>query len=468
MNIYVRIEVLSRELQGRLLLALVAAERGHRVLIGKHNRARVIGGSGTPGYPPGLFHDKSLGHSDPKTEMKKVLMTRGWALTAQDEEHGLVTERFGEDMLDRFPREGFDYNHLLFAWGDFDGSALHSLLPSLEDRIPITGSPRVDFWRRDLADAHDATAVLRVTGGKRFILINPIGGWDPGGPEAVFGIDGSEADVSRIEGLAANLRLMSAFIQAADNLAAADPSRMVVIRPHPAAPLDVWLKAADRCRENVVVSREARLTPWIQRADAVVTNGSTVAFEALLLGTPHITFAPDGHFAYDAVTRRIGKSVTSASELINLMETVSHTTERARWYDDSMKAIVHNRFAALSGPLAADRIVDSWESLGRGLGLEAAPSWSRKPHLLPKRRTRTAFRSLPLEPASRTTSVGEEPTPPPRWVAPRESYREKFPALRPEEIHQLHAGLRAATGRFADIRIEFQHDRLLLVTRNNG
>ena len=34
MNIYIKIEVKNREFEGRLLLALAAAERGHTVILG--------------------------------------------------------------------------------------------------------------------------------------------------------------------------------------------------------------------------------------------------------------------------------------------------------------------------------------------------------------------------------------------------------------------------------------------------
>lgn len=475
MNIYIRIEVLSRELQGRLLLALAAAERGHRVVVGKHNAARVLGTGGLSGYPPGLFHDKSLGHDDPKTEMKKILIARGWGVTAQDEEHGLVTEVFGEDILDRFPEEGFDYNHLLFGWGGFDCEALHNLRPDRRSQILQTGSPRVDLWRQDLADAHDQEQVDSVTEGRPFVLMNPIGGWNPGEPESVFGIDGTSMDEERIGRLSERLLLMSRFVAAADALARAHPDLLIVLRPHPGAPLDIWTKAADRCNANVVVSREARLTPWLHRAEAVVTNGSTVAFEAVLVGIPHITYAPDGHFEFDAVTHRLGRTAESVEELSLAIEDARNRSAREQWYSSPMRDIVRNRFAALEGRLAADRILDEWEELGGRLGLSSVDPWSAQVLTRPGRSTAGSIRRLAqrLRTSSELRSapeVAEEPKRASserrsRWTAPRETYQEKFPPLDAEDVRRFHNGLIRATGRFSDVGIEFQHDRLMLVTR---
>lgn len=476
-NIYIRIEVLSRELQGRLLLALVAAERGHRVVLGKHNAGRVLGNEDSPGYPPGLFHDKSLGYDDPKTEMKKTLIARGWGITAQDEEHGLVTEVFGENMLDRFLDEGFDYNHLLFAWGDFDSEALHLLRSSRRDQIVRTGSPRADLWRPDMAAVHGREQVHEVTAGRPFVLINPIGGWNPGAPERVFGLDGTPADEERIASLSRSLRLMSRFVAAADALAREHPDLLIILRPHPGAELDVWVKAADRCHEHVIVSREARLTPWLQEAIAVVTNGSTVAFEALLAGTPLITFAPDGELAYDAVTHRIGRIATDLDQLSRAIEDASEKTTREQWFSTQMVDAVRHRFAALDGRLAADRIVDEWDRLDERLDLASAEPWTAR---VLERRTGTGGRRLRtlLKRARATSAEPEAPEPvrddqtpsakpKPRWIAPRETFQEKFPPFDPEDIRRFHQGLSRATGRFSNVRIELQHDRLLLVTRED-
>ena len=475
MNIYIRIEVLSRELQGRLLLALVAAERGHRVVIGKHNAARILGTEGFPGYPPGLFHDKSLGYDDPKTDMKKALMARGWGLTAQDEEHGLVTEVFGEGILDRFPDEGFEYNHLLFAWGDFDSVALHSLRPERRDQILATGSPRVDLWRRDLADVHGREQVHQVTAGRPFVLINPIGGWTPGEPENVFGLDGTSGDEDRIRRLSQRLTLMSRFVAAADALAREHPELLFVLRPHPGAPLDIWAKAADRCGQNVIVSREARLTPWLHEARAVVTNGSTVAFEALLVGTPHITFAPDGHLEYSAVTHRLGRLARDTDELSEAIRDASDEAARRDWFDSQMIEAVQHRFAALDGRLAADRIVDEWERLDERLGLSSAEPWNQR--VLAARRSpsvhsfRASINRLRATSTRGTARESEEDTdssptqPVSRWTHRRAAFHEKFPALDMDDILAFHGGLTRATGRFSNVRLQLQHDRLLLVTR---
>ena len=58
MNIYLPIEVKVRELEGKTLLALTAAERGHTVIIGEKKDTINLAKKGI--LPPGIVHDKSL------------------------------------------------------------------------------------------------------------------------------------------------------------------------------------------------------------------------------------------------------------------------------------------------------------------------------------------------------------------------------------------------------------------------
>ena len=62
MNIYIPIEVKIRELEGRTLLALAAAERGHQVILGSKMDALIPAVDGH--LPPGIVHMKSLTPSD--------------------------------------------------------------------------------------------------------------------------------------------------------------------------------------------------------------------------------------------------------------------------------------------------------------------------------------------------------------------------------------------------------------------
>ena len=58
MNIYIHVESLSRELDSKLLLAILAATRGHHVLVS--NLGGITRGISSGILSPGIFHTKSL------------------------------------------------------------------------------------------------------------------------------------------------------------------------------------------------------------------------------------------------------------------------------------------------------------------------------------------------------------------------------------------------------------------------
>ena len=75
MNIYVPVEVKVRDLEGRILLALAAAERGHTVVVG--GKEDTLGLAQRGMLKPGIVHDKSLTPSSVKLETLRELNAGG-------------------------------------------------------------------------------------------------------------------------------------------------------------------------------------------------------------------------------------------------------------------------------------------------------------------------------------------------------------------------------------------------------
>ena len=87
MNIYIDVEISSRELDSSLLLAILAASKGHKVLISR--LSEIILGFKSGILAPGIFHTKSLTPSRDKTARHKLLIDKGFGITSIDEEGAL-------------------------------------------------------------------------------------------------------------------------------------------------------------------------------------------------------------------------------------------------------------------------------------------------------------------------------------------------------------------------------------------
>ena len=70
MNIYLHIEVSARELDSKLLLGVIAASKGHEVLIS--DISEIERGIRIGILNPGIFHTKSLTPSQNKISFHKV------------------------------------------------------------------------------------------------------------------------------------------------------------------------------------------------------------------------------------------------------------------------------------------------------------------------------------------------------------------------------------------------------------
>ena len=84
MNIYIDVEISSRELDAKLLLAVLAASKGHKVLVS--HLTEIMIGIKSGSLAPGIFHTTSLAPSSEKIRRHKLITQKGFVITSFDEE----------------------------------------------------------------------------------------------------------------------------------------------------------------------------------------------------------------------------------------------------------------------------------------------------------------------------------------------------------------------------------------------
>ena len=150
MNIYLHVEISARELDSKLLLATLAAAKGHEVLVS--NLSEILNGFKLGVLKPGIYHTKSLTPSKMKIDRHQNIVNLNCKITSIDEENGL-----GKRSDDKFERKRYSditlsQSSAVFGWGDDDVETLKKIFPDHSQKIYKTGSPRVDLWRSDLSD----------------------------------------------------------------------------------------------------------------------------------------------------------------------------------------------------------------------------------------------------------------------------------------------------------------------------
>lgn len=351
-DILLPVETVSRELDGKLLLALFAAEAGFRAHVGGMNRIAEAG------FPPSIYIAKSVRFA----KQVRLMSQLGHRIAAWDEE-GLV--RFRDDIhQSRIEPEAFSIPSVLFSWGPSNSAVWRS--HQFYRGVPIvdSGNPRFDLLRPELRGLHaPAVAALRARHG-RFALVNTnfsfVNHFKPEGRKAKVGRSSydSEAYLAFKREVDAHKRkLFAAFQAAVPDLAAAIAPHQLVIRPHPSESKEAWQRVAQGL-PNVLVIYEGPVAQWLLAARCLIHNGCTSAVEAAVLGKPVLAYKPVEDAALDFhLPNGLSEGYADIADVARRTRQILEQDSDAAVNDPTRQALLRENVSAIDGPLASERIV---------------------------------------------------------------------------------------------------------------
>ncbi len=450
MNIYIPIEVKKREIEGRTLLALAAAERGHVVVLGGKEDTLGLAGRGL--LKPGILHLKTLQPSLTTVANLKGYLSRGHVITSQDEESGMDRD-YEVFARTRYSAETCSMASRIACWGPYDARTLRDLYGRGNDlNLAETGSPRVDFWRPEFSGYYARQQkALKERFGSYVLVSSNFGAvlnvrrfWDwvkrlrdtnhLVNEEAEYALYRETGDV---------MCILAEFVRMIRALAAANPGTQVIVRPHPVDAVGAWRGLLGDC-PGVVVTREGTLGAWLRGAKVLIHNGCTSGLEAAVCGVPRIAYVPvESEFerkAPNAVSLRLD----SLAALLDAVDAILHG--RSLMFDaehqQGEQALLRQRFSSLDGALASDRIVDEWEQLSSS-SLEGANDWMKVRFAVRRRQLRAHM--------SRVLSSFGRGRPKKWWPS---LTRLKFPPIKDSEISTIVSDLKSFLGRFEAVGYE--------------
>lgn len=354
-----------RELDARVLLGAVAAERGFGAVIGRASDERHY----LPRLPAAVVVQMSLVFP----HMFELARTSGHASTALDEE-GLIYRDQRDYLHRRVSVRSLEQCSRFFAWGDVHRKVVASRAPHVAERIVAVGNPRMDLLRSSVRGIYNGQAErLRNTHG-RFILVNTnLGTYNNQlGPQArarEWAFRGWDADDGGAELLqdtiAFQKRLLAEFVELIRSLSAALPSEVsIVLRPHPSERLETWqefLGQTDRVR----YIRQGNVIPWIIASEALIHNGCTTGIEAALLGHPSFAYTPVSHERVEcALPNDVSQRIGDRNQLLDVVRKVV-TADNGDFVQASL-ATLREHVANTEGPLASEAIMDQIEQVAPG------------------------------------------------------------------------------------------------------
>ena len=363
-----------RELDPKLLLACIAAQRGFSSVIGSRRELEFRIDS----YPKSIYLSKSM-------TKRSLLFFR----MAKKFDHEIVT--WDEEALVHLPAETYFSRRLhpdairqvshLFAWGQ-DNIELWHQYPHLPGNLPVhgVGNPRVDMLRPEMRSFYaDEVQTLCETYGD-FVLINTnfnhvnAFGEDMNlfqpvkapGETAKFGRAAKGMSRAYAEDLWSQKQaVFNDFQQLIPMLDQAFPRLNIVIRPHPTERHDVYKEIAARC-SRIHVTNQGNVVPWILASKAVLHNGCTTGIEAFIMGVPAISYRASINENIDNGFYRLPHAVSHQCFTFDqLQETLQKILDGKPVMTDGgeRQALIERYLASLSGPLSCTRMVDVLESM---------------------------------------------------------------------------------------------------------
>lgn len=451
------VESQAREFDPKLLLACVAASRGCSVFLGSRTEIDFRIAS----FPRSLYLSKSM--TPRSLKMFRIMRSLGHEIAVWDEE-ALVHPAAEQYYQRRLSAGALRQVSLLFAWGEENADLFRKYPEYPGTPIHVTGNPRVDLLRPELAGffREEVEQIRRRFGD--FLLVNTnfamVNAFLPtlnllqdappaasAAPTGAFAV-GWERDY--VEALAAHKRaLFERFLALLPQLAAAFPERCIVVRPHPTEDRGPWERAAAPLR-NVEVVAEGNVVPWLAATRALVHNGCTTAIEAFVMRVPAVAYRPvrsercDNHLP--------NASSHEAADFETLRKTLGRVLcgELGPADSEQQRARIDHHIAAREGPLASDRIVDvlleRWASSG---GLPRPPATS----LLRGRLDATRRRLVKRHVKARVPGHRNNP----------DYQRHRFQGLSLEAVEARIATLQRTLGRFAGVGARRVADHVLEV-----
>ena len=362
-TLIIPVETQVREMDAKLLLSCVAAERGFPVVIG----SRAFLHYKVSSMPPGVYLAKSMRKLS--IRMFEILRQLGHEIVAWDEE-GLMRWPDAEYYRQRLSPITFGQISQLIAWGP-DNARVFRAYPGYRGTpIHVTGNPRIDLLRRELRSYYQPQVDdIRNRFGE-FVMINTNFGlvnhfYPKLGAlkraveaEAAGSVNSYDAAKGRHK-----LALFKAFLAMLPPLCETLADRTVVLRPHPSENHEPYMAVADR-HPNLKIAADGGISPWLMATQALIANGCTTMIEAAVLGTPTIAYQPVVSAELDDdLPNSLSQRASSIDELCRRASEMAGGAP-AGLDDHVRREILDRHIAALDGPLAAERMVDALVDAG--------------------------------------------------------------------------------------------------------
>ena len=343
MNIYIEIEVLKRELNSKLLLALELINREHIVYLISRDNLNYL--AKNKKIQPGVIFLKDMNSQINRINDYKFYFENKFVLVSQDEEIGCFKDENFEDFFNgRFKgktSKAFNYIDRYFCWGDFDYDFLKNY--SFHTKFVNSGSARMDLCKLLEHEIFNKKKKILVSLNQNIF-------WKRNFIERVnieINDNLDDQHLSKLlskmfenesKDLILTLHLIN-LIRELNKINIFD----IIIRPHPAMDLKEVNSIFNNKKlfNNVKVSNNGALIEQIVKSDILLHFGCTSGIEATLNNKSTICFYPNinylENYKKSTFLNKIGFNFSDEKKLIKFFKNFENNQA------EIIKKLIHDR-----------------------------------------------------------------------------------------------------------------------------
>lgn len=327
--VYFPIETLNRELDFRLLMAVVLAESNFKFYLGQHDlvfSATRLGRGGV--YVGKNIFLKRSGKDD--GHRVKELRNSGIRILYLHEEGAVFAGResnWKAALNSQYDINLFSPDDVICVWGRFQAEHDWSRVENKNLKIVVTGHPRFDLYKPKWSSffAPERNEIIGQL--KDYVLISGNYGVSNHGiglghifsDAGNYNVNDPMARLKRVGFYSYTARQMISIVELVHNLAVKFPELNFVFRAHPSENEDYY-KVIFNGVQNVIVRRDGPIGGWILGAKALIHDGCSTAIEAWLAEVPVINFKPfdsEEHQIY--LPNQIGIRAKTENEVVDTL-----------------------------------------------------------------------------------------------------------------------------------------------------
>lgn len=357
-TIYLPVEIKAREFRSKVLLAMLAAQKGFRVYLGtKVSIDKLIKEKYRYG---GIYFYKGGKSKDFLVWLKQ----RAEYFVVLDEEMGPAVQDLEYVYRRRIYPGTEEYVDRLFVIGERHRKVISEVRPQLLSKVEVTGWPRVDLWRASFKSSYSSDIKnLKERFGDFLLFSSDFGILSEESidqeMERLRRVKSSEEEYAHYE---RSMRLAYGdfleFVELVKRINSDCEFPALVIRPHPSEDIRHWHNHLGNLK-RVKIIFEGEVSPWLYASSGLLHRGCTTAVQAYVAELPVLYWVGGrAQVKKDTLSYQVSLPVVDYLELRQVCQVIM-----TGQYQMPLAVAVTDKVHIDENQLACDKIVASLSSL---------------------------------------------------------------------------------------------------------